>query len=157
MFDVGFTEILVIGVVALVVIGPERLPDVARSVGRWVGKLQRFVRGVRSDLASEFETGELKKLLGDQREQIDELRNMVNSARKDFEKSTNEALSDAGDSFKAFDKSLRDDDKPAPSHSDKSGVDAIAGEPAVTRGDDTASRSADSAGAGSGTDKATGS
>jgi len=54
MFDVGFLEILVIGIVSLIVIGPERLPAVARTVGTWVGKAQRFVRGVKSDFASEL-------------------------------------------------------------------------------------------------------
>lgn len=101
MFDVGFSEILLIGIVALVVIGPERLPAVAKTAGQWIGKLQRFVKGVKTDLASELETGDLKKLIGDQREQIDELRNMVTSAKKDFQntaqsvaKSTKDGLSD---------------------------------------------------------------
>ena len=101
MFDVGFTEIFLIGIVSLVVIGPERLPAVAKTVGQWIGKLQRFVKGVKTDLASELETGDLKKLIGDQREQIDELRNMVSTAKKDFqstaksvEKSTREGLSE---------------------------------------------------------------
>lgn len=86
MFDIGFTELLLIGVVALVVIGPERLPDVARTVGGYVGKLQRFVTGVKRDFRKELEAGELKKLIGDQKEQIDELRKMVDTTRKDFEK-----------------------------------------------------------------------
>ena len=43
MFDFGFSEMLVIGVIALVVLGPERLPVVARTAGEWVGKAQRFV------------------------------------------------------------------------------------------------------------------
>jgi len=77
VFDVGFTEILLIGIVSLVVIGPERLPTVARTLGQWIGKLQRFVKGVKTDLASELDSGDLKKLIGDQREQINELRDMV--------------------------------------------------------------------------------
>lgn len=85
MFDVGFTEVFLIGVVSLIVIGPERLPAVAKTAGQWVAKLQRFVRGVKTDLASEIESGDLKKLIGDQREQIDELRNMVSSTKKEFQ------------------------------------------------------------------------
>ena len=46
MFDLGFSELLVIGLVALVVIGPERLPKVARSAGQWLGKLNRYVSQV---------------------------------------------------------------------------------------------------------------
>lgn len=101
MFDVGFTEILLIGIVSLVVIGPERLPTVARTLGQWIGKLQRFVKGVKTDLASELDSGDLKKLIGDQREQINELRDMVSSAQKDLQsttqsvvKSTREGLSE---------------------------------------------------------------
>lgn len=107
MFDVGFTEVFLIGIVSLVVIGPERLPAVARTLGLWVGKLQRFVRGVKTDFASELESGDLKKLIGDQREQIDELRTMVSSAKKEFQqtsqsvvKSTREGLSELETSVK---------------------------------------------------------
>ena len=92
MFDVGFTELLLIGVVSLVVIGPERLPDVARTVGKWIGKTQRFVRGVKTDIANELDSGELKKLIGDQRDQIDELRKIVGSTTRDIESSTRDAV-----------------------------------------------------------------
>lgn len=95
MFDIGFWEMLLIGVVALVVIGPERLPEVARTAGVYVAKFRRFVAGVKSDINSELETGELKKILGDQKEQIQELRSMVDSTRKDIESSTSEVLNTA--------------------------------------------------------------
>lgn len=95
MFDIGFLEMTTIGVVALVVIGPERLPEVAAKVGRYVGKAQRFIRGVRSDISRELETGDLHKILGDQKEQIDELRKMVHTAAQDVESSTSSALKDA--------------------------------------------------------------
>lgn len=95
MFDVGFTEILLIGIVALVVIGPERLPDVARNVGHYVGKLQRFVTGVKRDIRAELETGELKKLIGDQKEQLDELRQAVNSAQRQMDSGTRSMVGDA--------------------------------------------------------------
>lgn len=101
MFDIGFLEMTTIGIVALVVIGPERLPEVATKVGRYVGKAQRFVRGVRSDISRELETGDLKKLLGDQKSQIDELRDMVHTATKDIKSST-------GDAFKDAEKSIGD-------------------------------------------------
>lgn len=99
MFDVGFTELLMIGVVALVVIGPERLPDVARTAGQWIGKMQRFVRGVKTDLASELQSGDLQKLIGDQKEQIDELRKMVSSTTRDIESSTNDLVKGARKTF----------------------------------------------------------
>jgi len=95
MFDIGFLEMMTIGIVALLVIGPERLPEVAAKVGRYVGKAQRFVRGVRSDISRELESGDLKKLIGDQKDQIDELRKMVTTATKDIETSTSGAFKDA--------------------------------------------------------------
>jgi sec-independent protein translocase protein TatB len=62
MFDFSFGELAVIGTVALVVLGPERLPKVARTVGEWVGKAQRYVSQVKSDINREMELAELKKL-----------------------------------------------------------------------------------------------
>ena len=62
MFDISFTELLVIGVIALVVIGPERLPKVARTIGHLVGRAQRYVGDVKSDIQREIELDELRKL-----------------------------------------------------------------------------------------------
>lgn len=62
MFDIGFSELIVIAIVALVVIGPERLPRVARTAGEWIGKAQRYVSQVKSDINREMELAELKKL-----------------------------------------------------------------------------------------------
>jgi len=62
MFDIGFSELLVIAVVALLVIGPERLPKVARTAGHLFGRLQRYVNDVKADIQREMEIEELKKL-----------------------------------------------------------------------------------------------
>lgn len=62
MFDIGFSELVVIGLVALVVIGPERLPRVARTVGHLLGRLQRYVSDVKSDIQREMQIEDLKKL-----------------------------------------------------------------------------------------------
>ena len=62
MFDVGFSELLVIGVVALLVIGPERLPRVARTVGHLIGRMQRYVADVKADIDREMELEELRKM-----------------------------------------------------------------------------------------------
>jgi sec-independent protein translocase protein TatB len=62
MFDIGFTELMVIAVVALLVIGPERLPKVARTAGHLLGRLQRYVNDVKSDIQREIELDELRKL-----------------------------------------------------------------------------------------------
>ena len=61
MFDIGFSEIIVIGVVALVVIGPERLPKVARTAGLLVGRMQRYVAAVKADISQEIQLDELKR------------------------------------------------------------------------------------------------
>src|SRR5438105_14435548 len=62
MFDIGFSELLVIGVVALIVIGPEKLPRVARTVGVLAGRLQRYVADVKADINREIELEELRKM-----------------------------------------------------------------------------------------------
>jgi sec-independent protein translocase protein TatB len=62
MFDIGFTELLVIGVVALIVIGPEKLPRVARTLGHLAGRLQRYVADVKADINREIELEELRKM-----------------------------------------------------------------------------------------------
>jgi len=61
MFDIGFTELMVIAIVALVVIGPEKLPKVARTVGAYIGRLQRYVNDVKADINRELELDELRK------------------------------------------------------------------------------------------------
>ncbi|MGB7542192.1 MAG: Sec-independent protein translocase protein TatB [Burkholderiales bacterium] len=61
MFDVGFSELMMIAVVALIVIGPERLPKVARTMGHLFGRLQRYVNDVKADLQREMELEELRK------------------------------------------------------------------------------------------------
>lgn len=62
MFDIGISELMVIGVIALVVIGPERLPKVARTAGHIFGRLQRYVTQVKSDISREMELAELGKM-----------------------------------------------------------------------------------------------
>jgi len=68
MFDIGFSELIVIGIVALIVIGPERLPKVARTAGHLVGRLRRYVSEVKSDISREMQMEELHKLHGDFRD-----------------------------------------------------------------------------------------
>jgi sec-independent protein translocase protein TatB len=62
MFDIGFSELMVIGVVALIVIGPEKLPRMARTVGHLAGRLQRYVADVKADINREIELDELRKM-----------------------------------------------------------------------------------------------
>lgn len=62
MFDIGFSELLLIGVVALVVLGPERLPRVARTAGHLMGRLQRYLYQVKSDIRREMDQDDLRRL-----------------------------------------------------------------------------------------------
>ena len=62
MFDVGFAELVVIGVVAIMVIGPDKLPQVARFLGSMVGRMQRYISSVKSEMEREMRMEELKQL-----------------------------------------------------------------------------------------------
>ncbi|MEL0082906.1 MAG: Sec-independent protein translocase protein TatB [Gammaproteobacteria bacterium] len=70
MFDIGFWELTVIGMVALLVIGPERLPGVARTTGLWVGRLRRVAGSFREDLERELRSEELKRSLEQERDTL---------------------------------------------------------------------------------------
>ncbi len=63
MFDIGFWELTVIAVVALIVIGPDKLPEVARTAGKWAGRTRRFVNQVRSDIDSEIKQEDVRKFI----------------------------------------------------------------------------------------------
>ena len=62
MFDIGFSELLLIAIVALIVIGPQQLPRVARTLGHLFGRMQRYVNDVKADITREMELHELKKI-----------------------------------------------------------------------------------------------
>lgn len=83
MFDVGFWEILLILVLALVVIGPERLPGAARQAGFFVGKARRYIEGVRSEVEEELDVGEFKRMLHNQEIQINELQQQIKTGVDD--------------------------------------------------------------------------
>jgi sec-independent protein translocase protein TatB len=107
MFDIGFSEIVVIGVVALVVIGPERLPKTARTLGHLFGRLQRYVSDVKADISREMELDELRKLQREMQGAAREFEQTVTTAAHDMkagvqnvERELNEAAATpaAGDS-----------------------------------------------------------
>lgn len=84
MFDIGFWELAVIGVIALLVIGPERLPGVARNVGLWVGRVRRYVAHVKRDIERELHAEEVRELL-QKPEGLDELRGIARETASVFE------------------------------------------------------------------------
>ena len=79
MFDIGFWELSIIGIVALLVIGPERLPAVARTVGKYVGRANRFIANVKDDISKELKDEDLKKILADQQKLADEYKKAASS------------------------------------------------------------------------------
>jgi len=85
MFDVGFSEMIVIAVVALVVIGPEKLPRVARTVGALLGRMQRYVNDVKADINREIELDELKKMHTSVKEAAQSIETSVKDAVSSFE------------------------------------------------------------------------
>ena len=87
MFDIAFSEILVIGVVALIVIGPERLPKTACTLGHLFGRLQRYVADVKADITREMELDELRKLQQQVQSAAREIEPSVQSAATEMESS----------------------------------------------------------------------
>src|SRR3954452_15486154 len=77
MFDIGFSELLVIGVVALIVIGPQKLPRVARTAGHLLGRLQRYVADVKADINREIELEELRKMRDSMQKATSEMHSVV--------------------------------------------------------------------------------
>ncbi len=95
MFDIGFSEIVVVAVVALIVIGPEKLPKTARTLGHLFGRLQRYVNDVKADINREMELEELRKLQRD-----------VQSAASDIEHSVSRAVHEVETGVKGVESEL---------------------------------------------------
>jgi sec-independent protein translocase protein TatB len=80
MFDIGFSEIVLIMVIALIVVGPERLPRLARSTGLWIGKIRGLVASVKAEIDHELAAEELRKTLAKQAE-VPELEEIIEQVR----------------------------------------------------------------------------
>ncbi len=102
MFDIAFSELLLIGVVALVVIGPERLPKVARTMGHLFGRLQRYVSQVKSDINREMELSELSKVKS-------EFEGAARDFQRDIETKMHDAERDIREVETEIDRQLRND------------------------------------------------
>lgn len=89
MFDIGFSELLVIAVITLIVMGPERLPETVRTISLWIGRLKQMISSARSELESEVGMGEVRRQLHN--EKI--LRDLENS-KADFENSIRNSTAD---------------------------------------------------------------
>lgn len=87
MFDVGFSELILVAIVALVVVGPERLPKLARTAGLWIGKGRAMVNSVKAEIDREIKADELKQMLA-KREKLNPLHEVIET--------TQTTLADAG-------------------------------------------------------------
>lgn len=95
MFDVGFSEMIVIAVVALIVLGPERLPKAARTAGQLIGRLQRYVAGVKADIERELQLEELKKLQAQIESQARELQETMRRQQEALQAPVRETIAEA--------------------------------------------------------------
>jgi sec-independent protein translocase protein TatB len=95
MIDLGISKIALIGAVALIVIGPEKLPRVARTVGALLGKAQRYVADVKSEVNRSMDLEELKKMKEGVEGAARDVENSIQTNAADFEKSWTEATGDA--------------------------------------------------------------
>ncbi|MGI9046230.1 MAG: Sec-independent protein translocase protein TatB [Burkholderiales bacterium] len=98
MFDIGFSELMVIAVVALIVIGPERLPKVTRTLGHLLGRMQRYVSDVKADISREIDLEELRKLQSSARD-----------AARTFEQSVHRGVNQTETEFKGIAEDARPD------------------------------------------------
>jgi len=81
MFEIGFSELLMLGLVSLLVIGPERLPKVARIAGFWVGKLQKTLASVKAEIRHELQVEEMRQLMKE-RADLDEYQQAINEVHE---------------------------------------------------------------------------
>ncbi|HVL57528.1 MAG TPA: Sec-independent protein translocase protein TatB [Burkholderiaceae bacterium] len=103
MFDFAFTEMVVIALIALIVVGPERLPKLARQAGEWLGKMRRYVDDVKTDINRQMELQELRNLQSE-----------VQQAAQSLESSMNTTLSEVQSDFDAASRALDPNAAPAP-------------------------------------------
>lgn len=85
MFDIAFSELLVIGIVALIVIGPERLPKLARTAGQWLGRLNRYVAQVKQDIDRDMKLEELRRLQQEMKETAQQYEILADETRREIE------------------------------------------------------------------------
>jgi sec-independent protein translocase protein TatB len=97
MFDIAFSELMLIAVIALIVIGPEKLPRMARTVGHLAGRLQRYVSDVKADISREIELDELRKMRDSMQQAATEMESSVSSELNKTETELNDAVRSAAE------------------------------------------------------------
>lgn len=111
MFDISFSELLVIAVVALIVIGPQRLPAVARTLGHLFGRMQRYVNDVKADISREMELDELRKIQSSMEDTARSMRDSVSQGVSEAESELNKVAQSA--KVDPYDDPFADNPQPA--------------------------------------------
>jgi sec-independent protein translocase protein TatB len=114
MFDVGFSEIVVIMLVALVVIGPERMPAVARTMGQWWGRLQRYISRIKQDVTTSMELEELRELERKIKAEADALERTVQQTGNDLNHEVRQLEKEIGQPTQEADKPIPPTDPASP-------------------------------------------
>ena len=113
MFDIGFSELLVIGVVALIVIGPEKLPRMARTVGHLAGRLQRYVADVKADINREIELEELRKMRDSMQKAASDMQSSFEAEVNKTEAELNQTAAELNKTVEEVAQSKPEETKPA--------------------------------------------
>ena len=103
MFDFSFWELAIVLMVALVVVGPDKLPILAAKLGRWAGKVKQMLTAVRSDIEQELKSAELKEMLEQQQSEISQLRNILKDAQQITHNEMRDITGEQSDMSKAVD------------------------------------------------------
>jgi len=98
MFDIGFWELMIIGLVALLVVGPERLPKLAYTAGKWLGKGRAMIGSIKTEIDREMKADELKRIVEEQKKIMDPLESVITDtedAMSQFKEQTGVDLADS--------------------------------------------------------------
>lgn len=112
MFDIAFSELIVIAVVALIVIGPEKLPKVARALGVLAGRMQRYVATVKADINRELQFEDLQKLQQEIKQGVDQAQSEISRAQADVNSEAEQIEHSIGGALAPPKKSDTSSDKP---------------------------------------------
>jgi sec-independent protein translocase protein TatB len=110
MFDIGFSELMLIGLVALVVVGPKRLPVATRTIGALLGRAQRYVNDVKSDIQRQVDLDELRKVQAQVQNVGEQIQSGVQNVEREVTGVTSSLSNNTGDVWEGFDDDLKTPD-----------------------------------------------
>ena len=102
MIDIGVTKLAIIGGIALVVIGPDKLPGLAKTIGTLIGRARRYVADVKSEVSRSMELDELKKMKDTVENAARDVENSIQTSAVDFEKSWSEVTDEATNAHSSY-------------------------------------------------------